>query len=564
MISFLAAAGLLCGRSAGKLDTLYTDLLQARAANKSSCERYLQAAFLVISDAVTGKDWPVVEDSLIHQGISKGPTFERPQDGHSFRVPSIGYMLPNGSLMPLEISLTSSPKFSEKALTIFQTQAVRVELAIDLNQPLGKLDFAKLFAASSSIDLVLKRPQLVRALTKYSSIGSVKIDYSRLIHSGGFGADPDSTPFYLFEVTIEAERQHNGQTESAEFACRMEPLSNPLPPSDATPNTPEFGPIYAGSGPPQPNATEDSPIYEGPKESFDQQVLMRVGTTASFQPVRVPTAYTGGDLRHLPAKTTTLWLQSSNISAKDMSALSRFSDLGVLDVQFEGTDPNSQVTEDDWSVLGRLRKLQVLQIESRHAGNRAAQIVATLPDLKELDFTSKELTDAGVQALAKSRKLTRLWVDAGGYGVDLSITDKALPAISAMSQLMVLGLNGQGHYTGQGLASLSALKNLSSLSLCRFEQTGEGDLNFIGNLKNLRELSLTQVMLGPDSVKAIASLTNLRRLDLTEVKGLNDEAILSLSKLKNLNWLSFYKVDGVTSKGIAALKPLMNGAFIGF
>jgi Leucine-rich repeat (LRR) protein len=203
--------------------------------------------------------------------------------------------------------------------------------------------------------------------------------------------------------------------------------------------------------------------------------------------------------------------------------------------------------------------------------------LASFPSLGTLFITSDSITDDGLRRLAESKSLCVLSLGGQGFGAsglrqlksarrleDLrlvgcpQIDDDALAAIGELTQLRSLSIEG-GTMTDQGLVHLKGLVHLGSLSLTGDGITGAGLEPLTGTV---RLGSLT--VLGENvSNEVFAHAGRFPRLSIltvgagksTDSPQVTDAGLALLARAQYLGWLHL-KGTAITDHGLESLESL--------
>jgi hypothetical protein len=134
------------------------------------------------------------------------------------------------------------------------------------------------------------------------------------------------------------------------------------------------------------------------------------------------------------------------------------------------------------------------------------------------------------------------------------ITGAGLAHLSTLINLTTLSLSGDG-ITDAGLAHLSTLENLTNLDLsfC-YNVTGAG-LDHLSALTNLTNLNLSDCHRITDAgLDHLSTLTNLTDLNLTYSGNFTDAGLAHLSTLENLTRLNLTCCGEITDAGLEMLR----------
>jgi hypothetical protein len=140
-----------------------------------------------------------------------------------------------------------------------------------------------------------------------------------------------------------------------------------------------------------------------------------------------------------------------------------------------------------------------------------------------------------------------------------SPTDKVFSYLSKLPNLKSLdalnGLTGASDVTGKGLYILSGIKSIEVLRLngCR---VSDGDVQYLKELPNLKELWLTGWTITDKSMKSISGLSNLRILKLNRTP-ITDEGLAMIEWPATLVDLNL-ELTPVTVNSISSLSKIPN------
>ena len=234
------------------------------------------------------------------------------------------------------------------------------------------------------------------------------------------------------------------------------------------------------------------------------------------------------------------------------------------------------VTESDLRRLEGLTSLTSLKLGQTHISDSSLELVASLPELRELDlFFCEHITDAGASLLRGATQLERLNLrgtkisDSGVKFLteietlevlDVGITeisDSSVGLLEPLPNLKSLAIGGN-KIGESGIARLRSLRQLLRLDLSGAQVTDSGiwavtvtDLNLdeIASLKNLESLNLA----APSNEYVMAISTGVPRLrGAIRVTDFGAKQLAGLTKLRKLN----LSRSSLTSEGIRDLHVL--------
>lgn len=177
-----------------------------------------------------------------------------------------------------------------------------------------------------------------------------------------------------------------------------------------------------------------------------------------------------------------------------------------------------------------------------------------LAEFKQLQWlrvsSSEEVTDAGLKTLSALKQLRSLSLEG------TQVTDTGLRELSAFKQLRSLELRRMG-VTNKGLKELSTLKQLQSLYL-ESEGITDAGLKELSALKELQTLDLTCSKVTDVGIKELVAFKHLKRLSLwnTQVTNVGLKELSTLKELQSLELSSSYEITDVGLKELSALKQL--------
>ncbi|XP_010250306.1 PREDICTED: receptor-like protein 12 isoform X1 [Nelumbo nucifera] len=235
----------------------------------------------------------------------------------------------------------------------------------------------------------------------------------------------------------------------------------------------------------------------------------------------------------------------------------------LQNLSLSGNSIMSFVENQGLELLGRLKKLEVLDLSSNFFNNSIFPSLGALKSLKNLflceNAFSNPFSFEGLEPWGRMEKLEVL--DLCRNGLDNSI----LPYLGALKSLKILSLN-ENAFTNPFPEELAGLENLQMLdlswnkleglkTLARLEKLEVLDfgnnaldnsiLPSLGSLKSLKKLSLRQnSFTNPFPYEELSGLENLQILDLSwnglsSTLGLQDQGFKHLDRLKNLEVLDF-------------------------
>ena len=191
--------------------------------------------------------------------------------------------------------------------------------------------------------------------------------------------------------------------------------------------------------------------------------------------------------------------------------------------------------------------------ENKRFSYRYLRLLTPFSELKTLNVSATQITDAGMLEIGRHTSLTSLYI------ARTEISDAGTKELRHLKNLTTLNLVGN-KITDAGLKSIGELTNLERLHIGRSDVTEVG-LKELNNLKQLRELNLANSNLNYTCVKELSQLTSLTILFLGRNE-ITDEGLIELGNLKNLLLLE-YVPNKTTSTGEATLKKSLPNLMVG-
>jgi len=228
-------------------------------------------------------------------------------------------------------------------------------------------------------------------------------------------------------------------------------------------------------------------------------------------------------------RVTELWMNLNNVACMgqfNLTALAKLDELVYLDLSdnlFSGKIPDE---------LYGMTKLQSLVLSSNRISGHLSNKMGRLTNLRHLDLSANDLSGSLPKSMGKMKSLEVLYLGESGLEVKNKLSGKIPSEWAGMKSLTRLSLRGNNDVKG------------------KFP-------SWIGELKNLEELTLSNTGLAGEVPESIVQCENLRLLDLSQNKlsGPVPEAITRLKKLKHLR-LGQNAFEGDVPRAIAELTEL--------
>lgn len=238
------------------------------------------------------------------------------------------------------------------------------------------------------------------------------------------------------------------------------------------------------------------------------------------------------------------------------------------------------LTRDGVAELSRLRRLSYLELRGARGAALVPAVLAALeplPGLRALAVGPLEgLTEWDLDGIGDLRALRSLRV--GAVGVAMDVGDRLAEEVAGLRELRELHLTGT-RITGYGLSRILGLRELRSLGLDGSPALGDEDLARLAELEQLTSLDLSRTLAAERTAEALASLRRLewlrldgsaftdaaarrlaghpalRTLDLAHT-AVSEDAVASLEALPRLRDLDLSGCRGWSARGIEALGRL--------
>lgn len=220
-------------------------------------------------------------------------------------------------------------------------------------------------------------------------------------------------------------------------------------------------------------------------------------------------------------------------------------------------DGDARLSEQCLAAIGKLTRLEYLDLYNRTIGPDRLAFLAGLTNLKSLGLWNLNDDDAGSsrECLAAIAKLPRL----EDLRLEMTIDGEGLAYLARLKSLKSLRLarptNDCEQISHQCLAAIGKLTQLEYLALRDMTIGGES-LACLAGLSNLKSLSITQSA-DTDSAPPLKRLPPLPRLEVLNLDGshVSDDDLRPVAALPRLKSLSLARTN-VTAAGLANLAPL--------
>ena len=235
----------------------------------------------------------------------------------------------------------------------------------------------------------------------------------------------------------------------------------------------------------------------------------------------------------LREQITKLDLRDSLIGDPSAEFLSRFP--AVHEVDLTGT----RISNQGLSELAKVDGLRKLTLDRMNINGQGLEALASNDQIRELSLAETSLSDSSLEHLLKLEQLEVLRLsgirDLNGVGFNAFVKDGAFPNLR---ELHVSGTNF-GYY---GLSNVHQLPSLEVLVARHAELTDQAMVGIAG-CKNLKELDLSNNLLGDNALKPLARFRQLESLKIRDCDGITDAGLNHLRGLESLKRLELGNVQ---------------------
>ncbi len=198
--------------------------------------------------------------------------------------------------------------------------------------------------------------------------------------------------------------------------------------------------------------------------------------------------------------------------------------------------------------IGSLKSLRNLRLSGPAINDESVQQLAGLSDLAAVLLQQTEVTDRGVEVLAKLPKLKEVNL----FG-SRAVSDASLAALAELPALEKLRLRGTG-VTGENAAALRQMNRVTELDLSE-TAFGNAGMPAVAAMPALTQLNLWLTPVDDQGIESLRGKRALTSLNLDNVSGITDA---SLAVIAEMSELSFLHLGGtsVTAEGLQQLKSL--------
>jgi hypothetical protein len=233
----------------------------------------------------------------------------------------------------------------------------------------------------------------------------------------------------------------------------------------------------------------------------------------------------------------------SNLTDRGMAELDNFPGLESLWI-----NNSPRVTASGFRHLSRLTKLTTLDlIDCTRFCDADLANLRDATSLRKLFLGQTLVAGAGLAQLSRLQQLSSVTV----CGPAAAVTDDGLAGVGSLSGLEDLDLSTT-RVTDKGLIHLRKLTKLTCLRLNQTRVNGSG-FKHLSNLKSLRELHLMECRVTSEGLAGLRGLTGLTELDLA-FNQITDSGLANLRPLVDLELLCLECNDALSDAAVEDLK----------
>src|SRR5262249_4952212 len=206
------------------------------------------------------------------------------------------------------------------------------------------------------------------------------------------------------------------------------------------------------------------------------------------------------------------------------------------------------ITSDGFSRLAALPNLETLGADGALTDDDAMRHIGALPKLRNLRAQETVATDAGFEALSRSRTLENLW-----GRVCPNFGSRGFTALSTIPSLRRVGI-GCRNVDDDALSRLPHFPALREITPIDFQDDG---FRHIGRCERLEHLQCMYCRDTTDAATAHVAGLRLQKYyaGLTKI---TDRSLEILGRMPTLERIEFYECKGITDAGLAFLARLPN------
>jgi hypothetical protein len=220
----------------------------------------------------------------------------------------------------------------------------------------------------------------------------------------------------------------------------------------------------------------------------------------------------------------------------------------------------------DLSPLACLPNLGFLGCEGTLCDDDAMRHIAAIPRLRMLMGQGTVATDAGFEALGRSRTVEHIWgrecpgLTGRGFraladmpalrGLAVSCKGVADDALSALPRFPSLRGFMPMDVPDAGFSHIGRCEGLEELWCMYCRDTGDVATSHIEGLSKLRTYYAGKTRITDDSLEILARMPSLESLEFWETAGITDAGVAALARLPRLQKISISGAPRVTRGGV--------------
>ncbi len=214
-----------------------------------------------------------------------------------------------------------------------------------------------------------------------------------------------------------------------------------------------------------------------------------------------------------------------------------------------------RVTPPGLGALSRLPQLRSLALWDVRVDDRAADALSELKGLRRIELCGASITGQGLASLTRLPELSALHLSRC-----FQLGTAALSLLSELPRLRELRIDGCPDCDEGSLASLEALQELERLDLSTWDRLGAVGLEHVARLPRLATLDLSQTAVTDEDLEQLWRLPLLAELDLTWCTQITDQAleILTGHRLRRLSLCT----TRITDEGLIYLADMPGLQFV--
>lgn len=218
----------------------------------------------------------------------------------------------------------------------------------------------------------------------------------------------------------------------------------------------------------------------------------------------------------------------------------------------EATFEQLNLSEKGIKQIARLRKLEVVNFTGSTFKDSWLKHLEKLP-LKHLNLTATDITNNGLESVARMKKLQELILEELP-----SMNDESIRILKPLQKLKKLHLKG-AKITARGIKELAAFPLLSDLHISDVD-ANDDFLSSLSDLEGLKELTLKQSTLSLAGCSKLAKMKTLSKLFLDGCN-IDDSHAAALSQIPNVFQIALSS-NPLSDKGLAEFEKCKSLAFI--